>query len=118
MIAQRTRKGIAMRAKLAAWRQHRKHSAVDAWNRIQQLDGFWAQPARRRQELVVPFQVKALPAAFEKGIKAPVVVLRSRPDEPLVEQPHRLVTDRLPIVTQGCKFRELVNRDNWFVRHG
>ena len=104
-----------MGAELAAGRQHRKHRAVDGRNRIQQLDGLRAQCARRRKKVVVPFEIKALPAALEERVETPVVVLRSRPDEAFVEQPHRLVADRLPIVAQLCQFREAVDRDHRLV---
>src|SRR4051812_16870310 len=76
VIAQRAGKGIAMRAELAAGRQHGEYGAVDRRNRIQQLDRLRAQRARRRQEVVVPFQIEALPAALEERIETPVVVLR------------------------------------------
>src|SRR6516164_1988339 len=99
-----------MCAELAAGRQHRKHRAMDGWNRIQQLDGLRAQGARRWKKVVVPFEIKALPAALEERVETPVVVLRSRPDEAFVEQPHRLVADRLPIVAQLCQFGDRDHR--------
>jgi hypothetical protein len=46
VIAQRAGEGIAMRAELAAGRQHREHRAVHARNRIQKLDRLRAQRAR------------------------------------------------------------------------
>src|SRR6516164_1388674 len=104
-----------MCAELAAGRQHRKHRAMDGWNRIQQLDGLRAQGARRWKKVVVPFEIKALPAALEERVETPVVVLRSRPNEAFVEQHHRLVADRLPIVAQLCQFREAVDRDHRLV---
>ena len=86
-------------------------------NRIQQLDRLRAQRARRRQKIVVPFQIKALPAALEERIETPVVVLRRRADKALVEQLHRFVADRLPIVAQLCEFRKAVDRDHRLVRN-
>src|ERR1700687_1796245 len=100
-----------MRAKLRAGRQHCKHCAMDTWNRIQELDCFRAQRACRRKKVVVPFEIKALPAAFKERIKTPVVVLRRRPEETLVEEPRRFVTDRLPIVPKFCQFRKAIKRD-------
>ena len=106
VIAQRAGEGIAMRAELAAGRQHGEHRAVHARDRIQELDRLRAQRARRRQKVVVPFQVKPLPAALEERVKAPVVVLRGGADKALVEQPHRLVADRLPILAELGSVRE------------
>ena len=90
MIAQRAGKGIAMRAELAAGRQHGEHRAVHGRDRIQELDRLRAQRARRGKKVVIPFQVKPLPAALEERVKAPVVVLGGGADKPLVEQPYRL----------------------------
>src|SRR6266851_2298661 len=106
-----------MRAKLSAGRQQCKHRAVDTWNRIQELDCLRAQRACRGKKVIVPFEIKALPAAFKERIKTPVVVLGCCPDEALVEQPHRFVTDRLPIVPKFFQFRKAVNRDHRLVRN-
>ena len=106
VIAQRAGKGIAMRAELAAGRQHREHRAMHRRDRIQELDRLRAQRARRRKKVVVPFQVKPLPAALEERIKAPVVVLGGGADKALVEQPHRLLADRLPVLAQSLPVRE------------
>ena len=106
-----------MRAELAAGRQHGKHRAMDRRNRIQQFDRLRAQRARRRQKVVVPFQIKSLPPALEERIETPIVVPGGRPDEALVEQPHRLVADRLPVVAQFCQFRKAVDRDHRLVRN-
>jgi len=65
-----------------------------------------------KEEIIVPFEIKALPAALEERIKTPVVVLGCCPDEALVEQPYGFVTDRLPIVPEFCQFRKAVNRDH------
>ncbi len=89
-----------MRTELAARRQHGKHGAVDARDRIQQLDGFRTQLACRGKKVVVPFEIKAFPAALEERIEASVVVLGGRPDKSLIEQPHRFLADGLPVVSQ------------------
>src|SRR6266436_10421818 len=106
-----------MRAKLAAGRQHCKHCAVDTWNRVQELNRLRAQRACRRKKVIVPFEIKALPAALEERIKTPIIVLGCCPDEALVEQPHGFVTDRLPIVSEFCQFGKAVNRDHRLVRN-
>jgi hypothetical protein len=117
VIAQRTGKGIAMRAELAAGRQHGEHRAVHRRDRIQELDRLRAQRARRRKKVVIPFQVKPLPAALEERIKAPVVVLGGGADKALVEQPHRLLANRLPVLAELCQFRKARDRDHRLVRN-
>src|SRR3954452_5223751 len=84
-----------MRTELAAGRQHCEHGAVDGRNRVQQLDGSRAQRTCRRKKVIVPLEIKALPAALEERIEAPVVVLRGCPDKTLVEESHRFVANRL-----------------------
>ena len=105
-----------MRAELAAGRQHGEHRAVHRRYRIQKLDRLRAQRARRGKKVVVPFQVKPLPAALEERVKAPVVVLGGGADKALVEQPHRLLADRLPVLAELGQFGKALDRDHRLVR--
>src|SRR3984957_20106703 len=91
---------------------------MNARDRVQNLDSLRAERARRRQEVVVPFQVKALPAALEERIETPVVVLGGRPDKTLVEQARGLVADGLPVLVEFRQFRKLLERDHRLVRDG
>ena len=70
--------------------------------------------ACRRKKVIVPFEVKPLPAAFEERIETPVVVLCCCPDEAFVEELHRLATDGLPIVLKFCQFRKAVETTGSF----
>src|SRR4029453_5802053 len=85
VIAQRAREGIAVRAELAARRQHREHRAVYSRDRIEQLDGLRAKRTRRWKEGLVPLEIKALPATLEERIEAPIVVLGCGADKAFVE---------------------------------
>lgn len=118
VIAQRAGEGVAVGAELAAGRQHREHRAVDVRDGVQKLHRPRAKRARRGQEVVVPFQIEALPAALEERVEAPVVVLGGGADEAFVEQANRLLADLLPIVGELLELRKLLDRDHRRVRHG
>jgi hypothetical protein len=90
---------------------------MHARNGVEQFHHVWAQRARRGQEVIVPFQVKAFPAALEERVHTPIVVLRRRALEAVVEQANSHVADGLPIFAEGFQLRKLIDRDHRLVRH-
>src|ERR1043166_1316407 len=107
-IAQRSGERVAMRAELGTRRQHREHRAMHVRDRAHQRDRLRAELRRRRKRVLVPLEIKALPAALEERIEAQVVVVRRRLDAPLVEQVQRFFADGLPVVAQRRELREML----------
>ena len=63
-----------MFTQMAAGRQLGGYRRLDRRDAVEQLDGFRAQRLRRRVTVAVPFQIETLPAAFEEGVEAGIVV--------------------------------------------
>ena len=117
VVAHRTGERVAVLDQLTAGRQQREHGGVHRGNAGQQRGGLGAQRLGRGQEIVVPLEVKALPAGAEEGIEADVVVAGGGADIALVEQFHALVADHLPVVLQGRQLGEMLGRNIGRGRH-
>ena len=117
MVAQRAGVGITVGLQPRAGGERREHRALDGGDRLQQVNRTRAGPLRRRQRVVVPFEVEPLPAAAEERVEAPVVVTFGCLDAALIEQRNRFVADHLPVVAQPIEFGEQARRDQGLIRH-
>jgi len=117
MIAQRAGIGIAVLHQPAAGRQVGEHCALDIGNGVQEFNRLRAIGERRRQRLVVPFQIEPLPPGSEERVEAPVVVLVRGLDLSLRKQMQRLLADRLPVVAQHIKPGDHTDLEDRPVRH-
>jgi len=106
VVTQRTGKRVAVRVEVATARQQCKHRTLDVGDAVDQFNGLGAQQFGRGQRLVVPLEVKTLPALFEERAETCVVVLFCGANIALVEQMHGFFANRLPVVLEHIQLRE------------
>ena len=85
---------------------------------MHQCRRFRAQGHRRRQWIVVPFHIEALPSAPVKGVESEIVIFRSGANVAFVEELHRFLAHHLPVVGQLFQLREFLDVDVGPVGYG
>ena len=106
VVAQRSGIGVAVQIEFGAGGQLGKHGGFHAGDGFDQRRGLGAQLHGRGVGIAVPLQIKALPAGFEEGVEACIVVVGGGLDLHVLLQIDGFLADFAPVGLQRGQLGE------------
>ena len=108
VVADRAAEGVPVLDQLAVGREQREHGAVDRGDALEERHRPGARLAGGGEEVAVPLEVEALPAALEERVERQVVVGIGLLDAALFQEGGGLVANHLPVLAEGTELREVL----------